>query len=477
MGLHDVHIHDHDLESPLHVIQTKVIQETVTRIRECGFQRIALQLPDKLIPHSHNLYTAWTQALSRTEENHPTSRFFLFILGDTSYGNCCVDEVAAEHLQADCIVHYGHACASRPSVLPVFYILDRGSSFDDTSFLEQVAESLVRYVETIEHHEDLLLLSHPQYSHVLPDLLSLVQRTLFTTTSSDIRVHVQAFASEYFPAVEGHLQTSTPSIHPNPNPKDHALVLYLGPHDNSAHFQTLLLTYGSMNREVHCLDGSSSSSSEYQGSELSWTPVSPVKALMRRYHAIAQVESVEIIGILVGTLAVSRYQDMILGLTSLISRVGKKAYVFVVGKINVPKLANYAEIDAFVLVACPEHSLLDSREFYKPIVTPIELFQALTQQEKDREEEPMMRYHLGFKEVLAQIRAYLDDHPIELEHNTGSTSQAMIDTTPASSAAVVLSQRQYRGLEVRVGETPAHVAIDGKYGTAKGYTEITHREL
>jgi diphthamide biosynthesis protein 2 len=45
----------------------------------------------------------------------------------------------------------------------------------------------------------------------------------------------------------------------------------------------------------------------------------------------------------------------------IIKKAGRKAYSFVVGKINVPKLANFSEVDVFVLVACPENSLLDSR--------------------------------------------------------------------------------------------------------------------
>jgi len=35
-----------------------------------------------------------------------------YILADTSYGSCCVDEIAAEHADADCIIHYGRACLS-----------------------------------------------------------------------------------------------------------------------------------------------------------------------------------------------------------------------------------------------------------------------------------------------------------------------------------------------------------------------------
>jgi diphthamide biosynthesis protein 2 len=44
-----------------------------------------------------------------------------------------------------------------------------------------------------------------------------------------------------------------------------------------------------------------------------------------------------------------------------------------VGKLNVPKMANFLEIDIFVLVACPENSLVDSQEVFKPVVTPLEM--------------------------------------------------------------------------------------------------------
>lgn len=38
-----------------------------------------------------------------------------------------------------------------------------------------------------------------------------------------------------------------------------------------------------------------------------------------------------------------------------------KFYTFVVGKINPEKLANFMEIDVFVLIACPENSLISSQ--------------------------------------------------------------------------------------------------------------------
>jgi diphthamide biosynthesis protein 2 len=36
----------------------------------------------------------------------------VFVMADTAYNSCCVDEVGASHIDAQCVVHYGHACMS-----------------------------------------------------------------------------------------------------------------------------------------------------------------------------------------------------------------------------------------------------------------------------------------------------------------------------------------------------------------------------
>ena len=65
-----------------------------------------------------------------------------------------------------------------------------------------------------------------------------------------------------------------------------------------------------------------------------------------------------VVGIVVGTLGVAEYLTAIKSLQQLITRAGKKFYTLSIGKLNVAKLANFAEIDIFVLVACPETSLV-----------------------------------------------------------------------------------------------------------------------
>jgi diphthamide biosynthesis protein 2 len=52
-------------------------------------------------------------------------------------------------------------------------------------------------------------------------------------------------------------------------------------------------------------------------------------------------------------------------LKKVIKASGRKSYFFVMGKLNVAKMANFMEVDCYVLVSCPENSLIDSKvRFY-----------------------------------------------------------------------------------------------------------------
>jgi diphthamide biosynthesis protein 2 len=101
----------------------------------------------------------------------------------------------------------------------------------------------------------------------------------------------------------------------------------------------------------------------------------------------------------------------------LLRQKRKKSYTISVGRLNPAKLANFAEVECFVLVACPENSLIDSKviflprvrssltadgeqEFFKPIVTPYELEIALGIDGTTWGR----RYVLDFDELLAKER-------------------------------------------------------------------------
>jgi diphthamide biosynthesis protein 2 len=183
-----------------------------------------------------------------------------------------------------------------------------------------------------------------------------------------------------------------------------------------------------------------------------------------------------------------------------------------VGKVNVPKLANYAEIDAFVLVACQQNSLMDSKEYFKPIVTPYELQLALSendtwsgqlktdfrevlplldsaaqslgadkngnaggeedQEDDDDSDKPFFSlvtgtYKTAGSRGVSHVQQEADEHEASTALQVRNEHGELI--AYRSEAAEFLAAREYRGLEARIGETPAHAAVEGATGIARGY--------
>ncbi|KAJ3112864.1 hypothetical protein HDU96_004093 [Phlyctochytrium bullatum] len=85
--------------------------------------RVALQFPDELLHLAGSIVSDLRRLCTQTNpENVPD----FFILGDTTYGSCCVDEIAADHISADLIVHYGHSCLSRNERISTLLVFGRG---------------------------------------------------------------------------------------------------------------------------------------------------------------------------------------------------------------------------------------------------------------------------------------------------------------------------------------------------------------
>lgn len=105
------------------------------------------------------------------------------------------------------------------------------------------------------------------------------------------------------------------------------------------------------------------------------------RILNRRFYLVQRAQQCRVFGILVAqvTEPIRQLVESLRRLVADRSHGDLTSYTFVVGKINPAKLANFPEIDCFILTACPEHSLLSNeRELYHvPIITPCELLVAL----------------------------------------------------------------------------------------------------
>lgn len=81
-------------------------------------------------------------------------QFFLIIIF-----SCCVDETAAQHIAADCVVHFGRSCLTPNSHLPVYYILPK----QPLDYI-QCADLIIKTFETEEGQ--VLVLYDVAYHHI-----------------------------------------------------------------------------------------------------------------------------------------------------------------------------------------------------------------------------------------------------------------------------------------------------------------------
>ncbi|XP_041045258.1 2-(3-amino-3-carboxypropyl)histidine synthase subunit 2-like [Carcharodon carcharias] len=210
---------------------------------------------------------------------------------------------------------------------------------------------------------------------------------------------------------------------------------------------------------------------------------------MKRYYMIERAKDAHVVGILVGSLGVADYLSTIGHLKSIVKQAGKKSYTFVIGKLNAAKLANIMEVDIYVLVACPENSLLDSSEFYRPVLTPFQMEVACNQVRKWTGE-----YITDFRDLLpgacCQVEfpdeafsgedadvslvtgALRATHLLESEWQNKASSASLIHRndalaiTQSHSAASLLATRSWQGLEQKLGETSVSKAVEGRKGIA-----------
>jgi 2-(3-amino-3-carboxypropyl)histidine synthase len=76
------------------------VPKCIWKIQQCGAKRVGLQLPEGLLIFACPLADI-LQAFTGAE---------MVVLGDVTYGACCVDDLGAAALGCDMLIHYGHSC-------------------------------------------------------------------------------------------------------------------------------------------------------------------------------------------------------------------------------------------------------------------------------------------------------------------------------------------------------------------------------
>lgn len=360
------------------------IRRTVNEIRSGKWKRVALQFPDDMLGDAPRVCENLKKDLKNERKADATKAVegvtegvakvtieeelevdvagkdnqsredeeeHLTILGDTSYGACCVDEVAAEHCDAEVVVHYGRSCLSPTARLPVIYVFT-------TKALD--LESTISTFQTTysDLSEKVILMADIPFQHHVPELQRQLKEQGYTNVHETTILHN--------PSSPLPNRTVPDEIQSNPEALKDFSIFHISDPPTS-----LLLTLSSRVSRVHILPTNTAASSRA-------LQTNTTAALRRRYALLTKVATAPIIGILINTLSVKNYMTALQHCQELIAAAGKKSYTFVVGKLNAAKIANFSEVEGWVVIGCWESSLVESSDFYRPIVTPFELEMAMT---------------------------------------------------------------------------------------------------
>lgn len=316
----------------------------------------------------------------------------VWILADTSYSPCCIDEVAAEHVHADIVVHFGDACLNPVEKIESCYVF--GRPYVDYERLKNVFR---------ENHPDreqkVAIMADTPYSYVLRDLYRELKDEYRHLVVADIDFEKagenttlvdgitdpvaapglasirtanrmlhgfnQADLDEYLADLDTDDENFIESSKFDGLTQEYSLFHITRPHDA----RILLLT--SKFGDLKIVDPHNVELVHDQ-----------FPTLMKRYRNMQVARGASTVGILVNTLSLQNTKTLLNQTIQAVVEAGKKHYMFVVGKPNIAKLANFECVDVWCILGCGQSGIVIDMygDYYKPIITPYELQLALMPQ-------------------------------------------------------------------------------------------------
>ncbi|CAL1301444.1 unnamed protein product [Larinioides sclopetarius] len=309
------------------------IPKTIWRIKKCGSKCVALQFPEGLLIF----------ALSIADILQTFTGVDTIILGDVTYGACCIDDYTARALGADLMVHYGHSCLipiNRTENINMLYI-----------FVDIKIDSL-HLVNTIEKNFEkgpLALLSTIQF-------VSTIQQIALDLQNLGYNIEIP----QAKPLSPGETLGCT-----SPKIQNSQKVVFIG--DGRFHLESAMIAnptleffrYNPYDKKI---------TREYYDYD---------KMTQIRLKEVQLAASCQKFGVILGTLG-RQGSPKVLDYIQSVLKQGNKCHVIVLlSEIFPDKLKLFDNIEAWVQIACPRLSIDWGYSFGKPLLSPYELAAAM----------------------------------------------------------------------------------------------------
>ena len=295
-------------------------------IAKLGAKRVLPQLPEGLKPEAPRL----AKIVEKTGA-------FPIVYADPCYGACDIATAEAESLDADLIIHFGHAKLLKHESVPTVYVEARATvTVDDV--VEQAIPLLskwgkiglattVQHVQALDRAREILVRAGKIV--VVGDAGRINYPGQVTgcdySNVKSVAGDVEAFlfvGGGQFHALGIALTTSKPTIIADPYAK-----------------------------RAYSIDADAQ------------------KILKQRWACIEEAERAKTFGVLIGLKLGQKHLDEALKIKETLEKNGKTAVLFAIREIVPEALMEFPTVDAYVNTACPRISIEAASKFPKPVLT------------------------------------------------------------------------------------------------------------
>ncbi|KAK3737465.1 hypothetical protein QZH41_008349, partial [Actinostola sp. cb2023] len=304
------------------------IYKTVWRIKSIAAKRVALQMPEGLL-----LFACTIADILQRFTGCDT-----VIMGDVTYGACCVDDYTARALRCDLLVHYGHSC-----LVPI----------DATSGIKMLYVFVDIKID-ISHFVDSVKFNIPLGSSIA--LVSTIQFVAALQAASQELSHdYKVEIPQCKPLSPGEILGCTA-----PRLTDKDVFIYLG--DGRFHLEAVMIANPSISAFRYDPYDKVLSREYYD-----------IEAMHRARHtAIQTAMKAKKYGLILGTLGRQGNPKVMENLEKQIKAAGLEVVTVLLSEIFPDKLKLFEDVDAWVQVACPRLSIDWGTAFSKPLLSPYE---------------------------------------------------------------------------------------------------------
>ncbi|CAM9024767.1 unnamed protein product [Wickerhamomyces anomalus] len=314
-------LEDKDLNEAIKLLPSNYnfeIHKTVWNIKKQNAKRVALQMPEGLLIYSLIIADILEQ-FCEVET---------IVMGDVSYGACCIDDYTARSLDCDFIVHYAHSCLVPIDItlIKVLYIFVT-INIDETHLIKTIQRnfsknSKIATFGTIQFNPTI---------HAIKDKLA-----------NDEEKPIYTIPPQIMPLSKGEVLGCTSQ---RLDKEEIDAMIYVG--DGRFHLESAMIH----NPEIPAYrydPYSRKFTREYYDQK---------QMIKVREDAITTASKAKKIGLILGALGRQGNVNTLSNLETELTKSGKTVVKIILSEIFPQKLSMFDDIDAFIQVACPRLSI------------------------------------------------------------------------------------------------------------------------